>query len=451
MRSQSKIPAQQLASVSLRYCQRLDYASTSRSLADTRLIDVSSQFAARANVAPTATNHKSKKTKESSNYLHDDKSRLEAVLFIAKEPLHTRKLAQYADLADGTQARTLARQLNQIYDRSGRAFRIEEVAGGLQLRTRKPFAPWLRRLGHVPAELRLSAPAMETLAVVAYQQPVMRASIEAIRGVGCGEILRQLLERDLVRVAGRSEELGRPYVYGTTKRFLESFGLRNLDQLPRAETFQKNVDEPEEKNGDGVQQGESEVSVTIDKPRKRKRRKGKPTHPSGNKSSDTLRAEDDFDDDLEDDEEWDDESDDAADEDDDWEDGDADDDALTDDEEEWEEVGDDEEEDDDYEYEYESDDDDEEVEGDDADEDDDEWEEVDDEEVEDDDEYEYVYDDDDEEVEDDDADGEDDVDTAADDLEDDELADDEEWDDSDDDAADDEWEEADDEEEGDWD
>jgi len=163
-----------------------------------------------------------------------DTARLEAVLLIAREPLPSRRLAQMASLADGTKARTLVRALNCLYDREGSAFRVEEVAGGLQLLSRPQFAPWLRRLQPPPIEVRLSAPAMETLAVVAYRQPVLRADVEAVRGVQCGEILRQLIERDLVRVAGRSEELGRPLLYATTKRFLQVFGLRNLEELPRA-------------------------------------------------------------------------------------------------------------------------------------------------------------------------------------------------------------------------
>jgi segregation and condensation protein B len=162
-------------------------------------------------------------------------ARLEAILFLAREPLTSRKLSQYANLADGTQARTLVRRLNEQYDVAGRAFRVEQVAGGYQLLSRRKFAPWLRRLAHVPAEMRLSAPALETLAVIAYRQPVPRADIEAIRGVSCGEILRQLMDRDLVRIGGRSEELGRPYLYSTTKRFLQVFGLLHLDELPRGE------------------------------------------------------------------------------------------------------------------------------------------------------------------------------------------------------------------------
>jgi segregation and condensation protein B len=159
-------------------------------------------------------------------------ARLEAILFLAREPLASRKLSQYANLADGTQARTLVRRLNEQYDAAGRAFRVEQVAGGYQLLTRRQLAPWLRRLAHVPGETRLSAPALETLAVIAYRQPVPRADIEAIRGVNCGEILRQLMDRDLVRIGGRSEELGRPYLYATTKRFLELFGLNQIDELP---------------------------------------------------------------------------------------------------------------------------------------------------------------------------------------------------------------------------
>jgi len=163
--------------------------------------------------------------------------RLEAVLFLAREPLTSRKLSQYANLADGTEARTLVRRLNGLYDKSGRAFRVERIAGGYQLLTRPHFATWIRRLEHVPRETRLSAPAMETLAVVAYRQPVLRADIEAIRGVSCGEILRQLMERDLVRIGGRSDELGRPYLYATTRSFLCAFGLEDLNSLPRVEAM----------------------------------------------------------------------------------------------------------------------------------------------------------------------------------------------------------------------
>jgi segregation and condensation protein B len=169
---------------------------------------------------------------------------LEAVLFLTREPVSSRKLAQFAGLADGTEARTLIRRLNRLYDLEGSAFRAEEVGGGFQLLSRPQFGNWLRRLHRTPVEPRLSSPALESLAVVAYRQPVLRADIEAIRGVDCSEILRQLMDRDLVRIIGRSHELGRPYLYGTTRRFLQYFGLRHLDDLPRANTLRPRPPEP---------------------------------------------------------------------------------------------------------------------------------------------------------------------------------------------------------------
>ena len=160
--------------------------------------------------------------------------RLEAVLFMSRSPLPSRKLSQMAELEDGTQARTMIKELNQRYDDNARAFHVKKVAGGFQLRTRPQFADWIRRLDHIPRRRRLSAPALETLTVVAYRQPIIKAEIEAIRGVSCGEMLRQLLEKGLVKIAGRSEKLGRPFLYATTKAFLTEFGLNQINELPRA-------------------------------------------------------------------------------------------------------------------------------------------------------------------------------------------------------------------------
>jgi segregation and condensation protein B len=167
------------------------------------------------------------------------RGRLEAVLFLSREPIAPRKLAQLANLTDGTEARTLLESLRKRYDERGCAFQVVQVAGGYQLLSRPEFATWLRaQAGHAES-IRLSPPALETLAVVAYRQPVFRAEVEAIRGVACGEILRQLMDRDFVRIVGRSEELGRPLWYGTTKRFLQAFGLCNLDQLPWAQQLRR--------------------------------------------------------------------------------------------------------------------------------------------------------------------------------------------------------------------
>jgi len=173
----------------------------------------------------------------SSSNNHDEdptvrRKRTEAVLLFHRGPVNLRKLASLAGLADGTEARTRIRELNEIYDHSGSALRIEEVAGGHQLLTRPALAPWLRRIKHVPPPVHLGDAAMETLAIVAYRQPVLRADVEAIRGVACGELIRQLMTRDLVKITGRSDDLGRPYLYGTTPYFLQIFGLKNMGSIP---------------------------------------------------------------------------------------------------------------------------------------------------------------------------------------------------------------------------
>lgn len=159
-------------------------------------------------------------------------ARLEAALFLAREPLSARRLAKLARLADGTRARTLVKELAKLQDAAGSAFRVEAIAGGYQLLTRAAFGPWVRRILTTPPENRLSGAAMETLAIVAYRQPVTRAEIESIRGVGSEEMLRQLMDRDFVGIGGRIEELGRPNVYVTTPRFLRAFGLARIEDLP---------------------------------------------------------------------------------------------------------------------------------------------------------------------------------------------------------------------------
>jgi len=310
------------------------------------------------------------------------------VLFLAGEPLGSRRISQIASLADGTEARTLIRRLNRYYDSQGSAFRIEEIAGGFQLLTRPKFGGWLRRLHQAPVETRLSAPAMETLAVVAYRQAVPRAEIEAVRGVQCAEMLRQLMEKDLVRIVGRANDLGRPFLYGTTKRFLQLFGLRHVDELPRAELLRRGTggtaNDTQNETNPVARQGaeltpidsneESEVSI-VPNPESAREDLWKLG------SIQTLaapKAEADEDDDLDDDD-WDDDDDDE-DDDDDLEDDDDEEDELDDEDDleddEWEEVDDDEEWDDDEDDDEDDDDwDDDDDEDDDDDDDDDDWEE----------------------------------------------------------------------------
>ena len=159
-------------------------------------------------------------------------ARVEAALLIADEPLTARKLADVAGLADSAEARAIVERLQRLYDLDASAFQVEEIAGGYQLLTRPQYHPWLARLKRTGHELRLTPTTLETLAVVAYKQPIMRAEVEKVRGVACGEVIRQLMEKGLVRVAGRHDSLGRPQLYGTTKKFLQAFGLKSLASLP---------------------------------------------------------------------------------------------------------------------------------------------------------------------------------------------------------------------------
>lgn len=160
-------------------------------------------------------------------------ARLEAALFVADGPLSSRRLGQVANLSDGAEARRLVRRLDELYAAAGSAMFVVEVAGGFQLLTRPEFSSWLNKLYQRGGQVRLSSPAMETLAIVAYRQPVLRAEVEEIRGVECGEMLRQLIEKNLVRIVGRDNSLGRPLLYGTTKKFLMLFGLKDLTELPK--------------------------------------------------------------------------------------------------------------------------------------------------------------------------------------------------------------------------
>ena len=164
----------------------------------------------------------------------EEAATVEAILFAADSPLPPGKIAQVAQLPQRA-VRDAIGTLNERYLKTGAAFRIEEIAGGFQMLTLSQYHDVLQRLHAARAESRLSQPALETLAIVAYRQPVLRADIEAIRGVACGEVLRGLMEKQLVRIDGRAQVLGRPLLYGTTKRFLEVFGLASLADLPKAE------------------------------------------------------------------------------------------------------------------------------------------------------------------------------------------------------------------------
>jgi segregation and condensation protein B len=155
----------------------------------------------------------------------------EALILASPEPIPLGRLAKLIPRCTPAKARTLVDELNAEYVAQQRAFEICEIAGGYQMRTHSEFASYLRQLQNT-RPLRLSNPALETLAIVAYRQPVTRAEVENVRGVDAGPVMRTLLERKLIKLSGHRDVPGHPMLYATTKRFLEVFGLAQLDDLP---------------------------------------------------------------------------------------------------------------------------------------------------------------------------------------------------------------------------
>ena len=161
--------------------------------------------------------------------------RVEALVFASERPISESRMKTVLGIEDEDATKQIKEaidSLNESYVKNARAFRIERVAGGYRPLTREEFAPLVSRLHADRQQQKLSQAALETLSIIAYRQPVMRAEIEVIRGVACGEVLRSIMEKRLVKIVGRAEELGRPMLYGTTRDFLNIFGLASLDDLP---------------------------------------------------------------------------------------------------------------------------------------------------------------------------------------------------------------------------
>lgn len=166
------------------------------------------------------------------------KAILESLLFVSHEPLTVDRLAAVLDVSKSETRQTMT-QLQQECDAAGRGLQIVEVAGGFQLTTRSEHASWIKQLGKSKPVPKLSRSGLESLAIIAYKQPIVRAEIEQIRGVETSGVLRTLLERKLVRMVGRKDVPGRPIMYGTTKYFLQHFGLRDLSALPPLREFKE--------------------------------------------------------------------------------------------------------------------------------------------------------------------------------------------------------------------
>ncbi len=175
---------------------------------------------------------------------------IESLLFVAEEPLTLEKLKSILETVEAKEIKSSLQTLADQYETRGGGFMLYEVAGGWQLRSRPEYNEWIKRMLQ-PSPQRLSKPALETLAIVAYNQPIIRADIEHIRGVDCGGVLRQLMERKLIRVLGRKEIPGRPLIYATTRLFLELFGLKDLKDLPSPKEIEEMASAAEEANGAG--------------------------------------------------------------------------------------------------------------------------------------------------------------------------------------------------------
>ena len=162
---------------------------------------------------------------------------IEALLFVSDKPISIDTLKEVLKDVEPTEIRSIIEELNGEYSTSGRSFAIKEIAGGFQMLTDPVYSKWISALYKRPPD-RLSGPSLETLAIIAYKQPLTRSQIELIRGVNVDGVLHTLEERNLIRSRGRLEAPGRPILYGTTTEFLQHFGLKSLDELPKLKEFQ---------------------------------------------------------------------------------------------------------------------------------------------------------------------------------------------------------------------
>ena len=167
------------------------------------------------------------------------KSAIEALLFVSGNPLSLDRLKGVFDEATAEQVEAQLAAVRQDYEDRGAGIMLTEVAGGYQLATRPENAPWIRKFKAVKLSAKLSRPALETLAIVAYKQPITRTEVETVRGVNIGGIMRNLMERRLVKIVGKKDVPGKPMMYGTTQEFLQYFGLKDLSALPTLKEFQE--------------------------------------------------------------------------------------------------------------------------------------------------------------------------------------------------------------------
>ena len=187
------------------------------------------------------------------------KNIIEAMLFVSDKPLYLSEIKSVLEDPDTNEIKDVITELAGEYEKQTSALRIKEIAGGYQIVTDSVLAPWLKKLYKTAGADRLSGPGLETLAIIAYKQPATKPEIEAIRGVNVDGVLKTLIEKNLVKIMGRRETVGRPIIYGTTQEFLQYFGLNSLEELPKLEEFhftEKDIELPEHLKKEEVQQQE---------------------------------------------------------------------------------------------------------------------------------------------------------------------------------------------------
>ncbi|OGX18785.1 MAG: SMC-Scp complex subunit ScpB [Omnitrophica WOR_2 bacterium RBG_13_44_8b] len=177
------------------------------------------------------------------------KSVVEALLFASEKPLSLEQMRNALDNLEATEIRKILESLKAEYEQSSRGIRIAEIAGGFQMITAPGYGAFLKKLFKGRRVERLSRPALETLAIIAYKQPLTKMEIESLRNVNADGVMKNLLDKSLVRISGRKKAPGRPFVYGTTRQFLEYFGLKSLEELPKLEEFSNLAPQAIEQDG----------------------------------------------------------------------------------------------------------------------------------------------------------------------------------------------------------
>jgi segregation and condensation protein B len=176
------------------------------------------------------------------------KSVIEALIFVSGKPINLEQIKKVVAAADTASLRKIIEELILDYQKSNRGMRIVEVAGGFQMISASNFAVFLKKLFKDRSPEKLSKPALESLAIIAYKQPLTRSQIESLRNVNVDGVMKSLLEKNLIRICGRKKIPGRPFVYGTTREFLEHFGLKSLEDLPKTEEFTAMAEQKEANN-----------------------------------------------------------------------------------------------------------------------------------------------------------------------------------------------------------